>query len=87
MIAIWTVMKSNDTLFDLDISDNMSRTYNLTQSIANDVILHLSGALSQNRSLKSLNLSKLGITDWSTLDYFAKSLTSCALLETLDLSG
>jgi hypothetical protein len=59
----------------------------LTQSIANDVMLHLSGSIAQNQTLKSLTLSKLGITDWCTLDYFAKSLATCAVLENLDLSG
>jgi hypothetical protein len=87
MIAIWTVLRSNDTLAGIDISNNLSRTYNLTQSIANDVMLHLSGAIAQNQTLKHLNLSKLGITDWCTLDYFAKSLSTCAVLESLDLSG
>ena len=86
MIALWTVLKNNDTLSHFDISNNMSHSSSLTQSVASDVMMHLSRALTGNISLKYLNLSKMGITDWSTCDFFATALESCSGLEHLDLS-
>ena len=87
MIAIWTVLKNNDTLSHLDISNNLSNLNNLTQSVTNDVMLHLSRAISGHRALKYLNLSKMGITDWSTCDFFASALGECKSLEILNLSA
>lgn len=86
LIAIWTVVKSNDVLTHLDISNNMSNLHNLTQSVVNDVMLHLSRSITSQNTLKYLNLSRSGITDWSTTDYIAKGLGQCFSLETLDLS-
>ena len=85
MIALCIVLKSNDCINDLDISNNILSTSGLTQSISNDVMMHLSRSLDGNDSLKQLNLSKLGITDWSTCDSFAAALLKSAGLENLDL--
>jgi Ran GTPase-activating protein (RanGAP) involved in mRNA processing and transport len=87
LIAIWTVVKNNDTLISIDISNNISNLNNLTQSVANDVMLHLSRALSTQTSLKYLNLSRMGITDWCTTDCFANALGTCYTLDTLDLTA
>jgi hypothetical protein len=87
LIAIWTVVKNNDVLIHLDISNNLSNLNNLTQSVANDVMLHLSRSISAKSCIKSLNLSKMGITDWSTIDCFAKALGECFTLDTLDLTA
>lgn len=86
IIALWTVIKNNETILDFDISNNFTNSNSLSQSLANDVVMHLSGALKGNTTLKRLNLSKLSITDWSTCDYLAAALPFCVSLEFLDLS-
>ena len=87
LIALWTVVKNNEALTRFDISNNMSNLNSLTQSVINDVMLHLSRAITGHTTLKYLNLSRMNITDWSTCDYFANALGECSALETLDLTA
>ena len=86
LIALWTVIRNNEYITHFDISNNMPHTSTLTQSLSNDVMIHLSRAITGNATLKHLNLSKSGITDWSTCDLLCHALQTCSELEILDLS-
>ncbi|KAJ3090521.1 hypothetical protein HK102_003454 [Quaeritorhiza haematococci] len=50
LIALSTVLQSNDTLEAIDISDNSNHTSSLTQSLANDIMMHISRALKLNHN-------------------------------------
>lgn len=61
-ISLCTVMHTCESIRTLDISDNQSKLSTLTQSTVSSMMSHLSAMLVSNKSLVTLNVSKLGIT-------------------------
>jgi hypothetical protein len=85
MIALATVLQSNNVVEILDLSNNLMRTSNLTQSLVSNTMSHFARTLQANYGLKAVYLSKLGITDWIMCDFLAKSIGDNQNLVTLDL--
>ncbi|KAJ3212140.1 hypothetical protein HDU67_004010 [Dinochytrium kinnereticum] len=86
LIAIFTVLQNNQTIEFLDISNNESHQSRLTQSLQNDLIMHLSRMLKINRTIKTINLSKFGITDWTMADCLSAAIKANIGIRNLDLS-
>jgi Ran GTPase-activating protein (RanGAP) involved in mRNA processing and transport len=87
LIALATVLQTNNYLLQLDISNNMMSSANLSQSLVNDVMTHLSMAIKVNYGLKVLNLSKLGIADFVMINMLGPAIQHNKNLETLNLSS
>jgi hypothetical protein len=87
MIAIATVLQSNNNILQLDISNNILSTAGLSQSLLNDVMTHWAMAIKVNYGLKILNLSKLGITDHIMVNLLGPAIRENRNLETLNLSS
>ncbi|KAJ3224687.1 hypothetical protein HK099_008072 [Clydaea vesicula] len=86
IIALSTVLQNNSTMKSITLTDNRSNLSTLTQSLQNDVVMHLSRMLKLNTFLQEIGLAKLGITDWSTIDMLSKALKISNGLRVLDLS-
>jgi Ran GTPase-activating protein (RanGAP) involved in mRNA processing and transport len=87
MIAIATVLQSNNNILQLDISNNILSTAGLSQSLLNDVMTHWALAIKVNYGIKILNLSKLGITDYIMVNLLGPAIRENRNLETLNLSS
>eukprot|EP00842_Homolaphlyctis_polyrhiza_P002430 jgi/Hompol1/3188/HPOL_006393-RA len=86
LIAFATVLQSNSSVMTLNLSDNMLSTSRLSQTLVNDIMARLAQTLQLNYGLKTLNLSKIGITDWNMCDLLASALKANKNIETLNLS-
>ena len=86
LIALATSLQSSETIVELDLSNNILNSNNLSQSIMNDVIAHISRMVQLNHSITELSLAKLCITDWSMCDYLSRGIASNKTLQVLDLS-
>ncbi|KAJ3382470.1 hypothetical protein HDU84_004254, partial [Entophlyctis sp. JEL0112] len=69
-----TLQARNAGIRVLDISDNENNFSRLTQSCANDVIMHLARMVGTNLSIDRLSLAKMGISDFMMCQYLAKAL-------------
>lgn len=87
LIAVASVTGRSTSLLELDISNNNNNTNISTQSNANNVMMHFANAISVNTDLKSLNMSQMGITDWSVVDLLAEAIQINECLTHLDLSS
>lgn len=86
LIAIATVLQTNNNIITVDISNNMIPTTSLTQTLVNDIMTHFATTLQLNYGIKHLNFSKMGVSDWSLCDLLASALKLNQNLETLNLS-
>jgi Ran GTPase-activating protein (RanGAP) involved in mRNA processing and transport len=86
LIALATVLQSNNNIIQLDVSNNTLYTASLSQSLLNDVMTHLSMAIKLNYGLKMVNLSKMGITDYIMCNLLGPALQQNKNIETLNLS-
>lgn len=86
LIAFATVMQSNTSLANLNISNNMNNSHCLTQSLQNDIMLHMGKMIKLSKPLTNLSLNRLGITDWSMTDFIAPALKLNTMISHLDLS-
>ncbi|KAJ3320598.1 hypothetical protein HDV06_005116 [Boothiomyces sp. JEL0866] len=87
LIAITTVLQTNNYIQQLDISNNILSTGSLSQTLLNDVMTHLSIAITNNYGIKNLNISKMGITDYIMCNMLASAFQLNSNIETLNLSG
>jgi hypothetical protein len=96
LIAFATVLNNNDTITSIDFSDNRSCFSTLSQTLQHDTIKHLScmvevsfrshNRIQQNYTLLEMGMSKLGITDWTSVDLLAPALKIASTIRILDLS-
>ncbi|KAJ3411472.1 hypothetical protein HDV05_002161 [Chytridiales sp. JEL 0842] len=86
LIALSTVLQNNQFLEVLDISDNVSPRNRLSQSMENDIMMHISKMIRINDTLNELYLSKMGISDWTMCNLLSSAIRSNTTLKTLDLS-
>ncbi|TPX58155.1 hypothetical protein SpCBS45565_g08064 [Spizellomyces sp. 'palustris'] len=86
LVALATVLRNNTTLIRLDISNNHDYTTNLTQSLSNDVMMHMTRMLALNYTLREIALAKMGVTDWQVMEYWARALKTNLRIEMVDLS-
>ncbi|ORX87801.1 RNI-like protein [Anaeromyces robustus] len=87
IIALATVLRNNSTLNYIDFSDNFQNTHNLTQSVQNAVMLHISNMIKYNNNLCDLRMKKMCITDWAMVDFLEKTIKMNTTLKILDLSS
>jgi predicted TIM-barrel enzyme len=86
LIAVATVLQSNNYILQLDVSNNRISTSNLTQTLVDDIMTHFGITLTINYGLKVLNISKMGISDFVMVNILAPALRENKTLETLNLS-
>ncbi|KAJ3258939.1 hypothetical protein HK104_006965, partial [Borealophlyctis nickersoniae] len=86
LISFATVLRNNTTLAKINLSNNMSHSSTLTQSQANDVMMHICRTLCLNYTLREVGLAKMGITDWSAVDFLAKAVRTNLRITHIDLS-
>ncbi|KAI8904032.1 hypothetical protein EDD86DRAFT_213758 [Gorgonomyces haynaldii] len=86
LIALGTVLQSNNSVDRLDISNNAVKHSALSQTLVSNVMTHWGRALETNYGLKTLSFAKMGITDWTMCDFLAGTLHNNQNLTTLDLS-
>jgi len=86
IIALATVLHNNSSLNYIDFSDNFQNTHNLTQSVQNAIMLHVSNMIKYNYSISDLRMKKMCITDWAMVDYLEKTIKVNTNLRILDLS-
>ncbi|KAJ3039897.1 hypothetical protein HDV00_011680 [Rhizophlyctis rosea] len=86
LIAFSTVLRNNTSLQTFNLSDNLSPSSSLTQSLANDVMMHISRMLCLNYTLRNIELAKMGITDWICVEYLTKAIKTNMRLMSVDLS-
>jgi hypothetical protein len=86
LIAVAIAMESNMTLTHLDISNNESNTSRLSQTLTNDVIIHIARMMRTTTMLQNLNLSKMGITDWACVNLIAPAIMATKTITSLNLS-
>lgn len=86
MIALTTVLQSNNDIEVLDISNNLIGSASLSQTCITNVMQHLASTFEDNYGLKNVFLSKLGITDWIITDFLAGAIRLNQNLVTIDLS-
>ncbi|KAJ3330155.1 hypothetical protein HDU76_006307 [Blyttiomyces sp. JEL0837] len=86
LIAFATVLRNNECLEIFDLSNNVSHSNRLTQSLENDIMMHLSTMVKANRGIKILGLAKMGISDWVTVNYLAGAIMGNEGIHELDLS-
>jgi Ran GTPase-activating protein (RanGAP) involved in mRNA processing and transport len=79
------VLQSNQFLESLDLSDNLSPRNRLSQSLENDVMMHISKMVRLNDTLIELSLSKMGISDWVMVNLLSSAIGQNTCLRTLDL--
>lgn len=87
IIALATVLHNNSSLNYIDFSDNFQNTHNLTQSVQNAIMLHVSNMIKYNYSISDLRMKKMCITDWAMVDYLEKTIKVNTNLRILDLSS
>ncbi|KAJ3244493.1 hypothetical protein HDU77_009889 [Chytriomyces hyalinus] len=81
ILALSTVLQTNDSLLSLDISNNK-----INASLESDVCYHLSKMIRRNTSLGYINLSKLSISDWATVNHLSNAIKENMRIRVLDLS-
>ncbi|KAI8848200.1 hypothetical protein BC829DRAFT_394639 [Chytridium lagenaria] len=86
LIALFTVLQNNTTITHLDLSNNESHHSRSSQSLQNDLIMHLARMLKMNRGIKVMGLRKFGVTDWSMTDCLAMAVKVNMGVKELDLS-
>ncbi len=86
LIAISTVLQSNSSIQQFDISNNVLSTASLSQSTQTDIMTHLSVAIKINSGIKVLDISKMGINDFTLINLLAPALESNKTIEVLNLS-
>jgi len=87
VIALATVLRNNTTLHYIDFSDNFQNTNNLTQSVQNAIMLHISDMIKYNCNVSDLRMKKMCITDWAMVDFLEKTIKLNTVLRVLDLSS
>ncbi|OUM64447.1 hypothetical protein PIROE2DRAFT_8752 [Piromyces sp. E2] len=87
IIALATVLRNNISLNYIDFSDNFQNTHNLTQSVQNAMMLHISNMIKYNNNVNDLRMRKMCITDWAMVDYLEKTIKVNTILRILDLSS
>ena len=86
IIAISTVLQPNNSIQQLDISNNKLSTAYLSHSLVNDIMTHISITVRVNTNIKILNLSKLAINDFVMIHLLGPAIAANKSLETLNLS-
>ncbi|KAJ3069852.1 Leucine-rich repeat-containing protein 34 [Podochytrium sp. JEL0797] len=86
LVALSTVLQSTRTVKTMCLSNNEDSYNRLTQSCANDVVLHLSGMVKANRGIEKLGFAKMGISDFMMIEYLAPAVLVNRRISTLDLS-
>ncbi|KAI9193398.1 uncharacterized protein BJ171DRAFT_430109 [Polychytrium aggregatum] len=84
-ISLFTVLQNNNTCSFLNISNNLCHSASLTQTVQNDIMIHMSKMLRLNHTISRLGLKKFGITDWAMVDTFANTIMNNSTLVILDL--
>ncbi|KAI9106198.1 hypothetical protein DFS34DRAFT_602539 [Phlyctochytrium arcticum] len=86
LIALSTVLRNNTTLCVLNISNNHPYTTQLSQSLADDVMMHITRMIKLNYTLREVSVSKMGVSDWQVTEYWAQSLKTNLRMTSVDLS-
>ncbi|KAJ3026706.1 UNVERIFIED_CONTAM: hypothetical protein HDU68_005207 [Siphonaria sp. JEL0065] len=86
MIALSTVLSTTRTVKTLCLSNNESNFSRLTQSCANDIIMHLCSMIKVNRGIEKFGLAKMGISDYMVGEYLAPAVLANRKIAILDLS-
>ncbi|KAI8622230.1 hypothetical protein BC830DRAFT_1090570 [Chytriomyces sp. MP71] len=85
LIAIATVIGNTHKMKQLDISNNENHSSRLTQSLANDVMLHLSKMITANHGIDRLAFGKMGVSDFMMTQYLARAILNNRRISRLDL--
>ncbi|KAI8831513.1 hypothetical protein BJ741DRAFT_319425 [Chytriomyces cf. hyalinus JEL632] len=85
LIALSTVLANTHKIRVLDISNNENNFSRLTQSLANDVMLHLSKMMAANRAIDILAFGKMGVSDFMVTEYLARAVLNNRKIARLDL--
>ncbi|KAI9341118.1 hypothetical protein BDR26DRAFT_908347 [Obelidium mucronatum] len=86
LIALSTVLSATRTVKTLCLSNNESNFSRLTQSCANDVMMHLSNMIKANRGIEKLGFAKMGISDFMVVEYLGPAVLANRKIAKLDLS-
>ncbi|ORY45216.1 RNI-like protein [Rhizoclosmatium globosum] len=85
LIALSTVLCSTRTIKTLCLSNNENNFSRLTQSCINDIIMHVSHMVKENRGVERLGLAKSGISDFMMVQYLAPAILVNHRIARLDL--
>ncbi|KAJ1564636.1 Leucine-rich repeat-containing protein 34 [Nowakowskiella sp. JEL0078] len=87
LIALASVLQNNSTIKVLDIGENASGRACLTQTLQNDVMMHIARMCRLNGELKTLGLQRMAVSDWAVVDALADAFHVNKGLEILGLAG